>query len=360
MPKRKPMIISNIPGATPLSFLGKGLVAEHLILICDVDGVIRKGTDEEVDPRVVKAMKTLVKERNADIVFISGTPIVQDPALEIWKRGNLTLDKALGKFFTQELSDKKVTIYGALGGQRMTHDGQVEILEQYPLEMNFELGQLLLLAFLGEVEQEGTLQQKRIAADTKDYLYKLKLIDKEQPAEATPDEFRGVVDIIRSHLDTTFRLVSDGPFIESHTSSPPWGFARSLKWLKSQLDSPHLLISQLPEEQKQLAAGLAHRGNESFNFLMISKTNKGCTIKKYLQEKLIAYPNALVVTIGDTQVDFPMHQHAHLAYHVGLEQVWKDHALPHCLLVKDADGRDCQHVNGTLHLLDYFLKLSNQ
>lgn len=329
-----------------------GRLIERIILVCDVDGVIRNSTEADADPQIVALIKSLVATRCVDVAFISGTPVIRNPLLETWRRANHTLDKAVGHFFYQEIENSKVSIYGALGGQRMTAQGQVEITDQYPSEIMFELGKLLLYAFLEEVKHEGTAQQIRAAADLKPILDELKLDNKQQASTVTANEFSEVILKVHSLLDPNFRLVSNGAFVESHTSHPPWKTARSLKWIKNQLHCPELLISQFPEEQKQIATGLGHRENEAFNFFIISKTNKSLAIKKHLQEKLRLYPDALVVTIGDTQVDFPMHQHAHLSYHVGQEQVWKDHCLSHCLLVQDKYGRDSQHVSGTLYVLN--------
>jgi hypothetical protein len=329
-----------------------GRSIEHIILVCDVDGVIRNSTEADIDPQVLLSLKDLITTQNVDIAFISGTPVSQSPFLETWRRGNITLDKAIGSFLVREVQEKKVTIYGALGGQRMNNKCQVEIIDEYPLGVAFELGKLLLYAFLEEVKNEGTHQQKKYAENLKIYLDQVQLKNKQQISAATADEFSKIISKIHCQLDPNFRLVSYGAFVESQTSNPPWNTDWSLKWIQNQLDCPPLLISQIPEEQKQVATGFAHRGNEGFNFLMVSKINKSLTIKNHIQEKLLIYPDALIVTIGDTQVDFPMHRHAHLAYHVGKEKVWKNHHLPQCMLVRDNFGRDSQHVNGTLYVLN--------
>lgn len=346
------MLISKVCNRNILLQFQDGRPIENIILVCDVDGVIRNSTEANADPQIVMLIKDLVATQSIDVAFISGTPISQNPFLETWRRGNHTLDKAIGKFFSRELQDNKVTIYGALGGQRMIKEGQFEIIDQYALDITFELGKLLLYAFLEEVKNQGTPHQIKYAEDLKLIIDELKLRNKQQSPEVSADEFSDIISKIHSKLDSGFRLVSYGAFVESQTSNPPWNTARSLQWLKNQLNCPDLRISQFPEEQKQLAMGIAHRENDRFNFLMISKTNKSLTIQKHLQEKLRIYPEALIVTIGDTQVDFPMHQHAHLSYHVGQEQVWKNHCLSHCMLVQDKFGRDSQHVNGTLYVLN--------
>ncbi|MBA3721137.1 MAG: hypothetical protein H0W88_01885 [Parachlamydiaceae bacterium] len=345
------MLISRLSERDSLQQFHGGRPIRNIILVCDVDGVIRNSTEADADSQIIKLIHDLVATQHVDVAFISGTPVSQNPSLETWRRGNHTLDKAVGKYFSKELEDNKVTIYGALGGQRMTKEG-FDITVQYPPVIMFELGKLLLHAFLEDVKDIGTSQQIKYTENLKILIDELELQNKHQISTVTANEFSEVVFKIHSQLDSNFRLVSYGAFVESQTSNPPWNAARSLEWIKKQLNCPDLLISKFPEEQKQLAMGLAHRGKDGFNFLMISKTNKSHTIKKHLQEKLLLYPDALIVTIGDTQVDFPMHQHAHLSYHVGQEEVWKNHSLPHCILVQDKIGRDRQHVNGTHYVLN--------
>lgn len=342
--------LSNRKIKTPLH--DKGPI-KRLILICDVDGVIRNSTEADVDPQIVKSIKDLIATQCVDVVFISGTPISQKPFLETWRRGNHTLDKAVGKFFSQELQENKITLYGALGGQRLTEEGHTDCIDQYPSEITFELGKLLLHAFLEQVLSEGDANQIKCAQDLRPKIDELKLRNKQQSSMVTANEFSDVVFKIHSKLDSNFKLLNHGSFVEIQTSNPPWNANRSAEWIMSQLHCPNLLISQYPAEQKQCAMGLGHRENEGFNFLMVSKINKSVAIKKYLQEKLRLHPNALIVTIGDTQVDFPMHQHAHLSFHVGKEQVWQEQALSHCMLIKDSFGQDSQHVNGTLYVLNY-------
>lgn len=328
-----------------------GRPVDQIILICDVDGVIRSSTEGDTDPRIITAIKALIANHPVDAAFISGTPIAQNPHLEDWRRSNRSLETAVGSFFVKEMHDRRVTLFGALGGQRMTTPTQVESGEVYPTEVSFELGKLLLQAFLNEVIHDGNKQQKQTAQQLQPVVAALQCKPTRQQSIETAEEFRAIISEVRSTLDPGFKLINSGAFMETHTSNPPWKTERSFKWIKSQLHLPHLRISHFPEEEKQMATGLAHRNGAGFNFLMISKTNKGRTIQKHIAEKLARFPNALIVTIGDTQVDFPMHQLAHLAYHVGKEQVWKEHPLPQCFLVRDQHGRDSQHVEGTLQVL---------
>ncbi|WP_154017942.1 hypothetical protein [Candidatus Protochlamydia phocaeensis] len=336
-------------GFIPLAFRD-GRPIERIILILDVDGVVRDSTEAVGDPRVLSAIKALLQTQTIDSAFISGTPVFNDPSLEPWRRGNTPLSQVFGSFLDQELKENRAAVYGLLGGQRMTEKGGGEILETYSLEQTFAVGRLLLQAFLKQVLQDGTDEQSSLAVSLQAEIKELELKNKRQSIAATPEEFCQIAETIRQRLDPDFRLISNGALIETHTSNPPWHAALASSWFRQACEQPSFL-PELHVEQKQISTGLAKRGDRGFNFLLICRTNKGLTIKKHIEDKLRRFPEALIVTIGDTLVDFPMHQHAHLAFHVGLEQVWQSHPLPQCVMVRDKMGKDSQHVEGTLQIL---------
>lgn len=318
---------------------------EQLILICDVDGVIRESVEGLADSRVIEAIKALLQYKDIDVTFISGTPIDNDPTLESWRKGNLPLNAVFGSVFAKELSEGRITVYGTLGGHRMKEDGSIEIVNEFSLEASFELGKLLIRAFFKEVLSEGSLNQKEIIEHLEKELHVLKLEDFNQSTGVAAKEFEPIVSEIRQHLDPNFRLINNGAVIETQTSYPLWKTFLSSQWLKQELEN------YLHSWNKQLATGVSKRGNKEFNYLLVSTTDKGLTTKKHIEEKIKKLPRALIVTIGDTQVDFPMHENAHLTFHVGLEQVWKDHSLPQCVMVRNSLGEDRQHIEGTLKVL---------
>ena len=47
-----------------------------------------------------------------------------------------------------------------------------------------------------------------------------------------------------------------------------------------------------------------------------------------------------------------MHEHAHLAFHVGAAQVWQNNPIAHCVLICDEEGKDRQQVEGNLKVLE--------
>ncbi len=331
---------------------------EKIIFISDVDGVVRDSIEAVADPRVIEAIQSLLQKTDVDVTFISGTPIVNDPALEPWRRGNVSLSRVFGSSFEGEIKEGRVSIFGALGGHRMHKDGGIEVVDEYPIEVSFELSSLLLKGFLLEVSHFGTREQKNLAQDLLLELSFVTLQDKTQVC--TAKEFTDIICEIRKSLDPEFRLINSGALVETHTSNPPWNTAFSSKWLGKEMDSHEYLLSSFPSSQKKLATGFAKKEEQGFNYLLVSKTNKGIAIQKHIEEKLKAYPDAFIITIGDTQVDFPMHEHAHLAFHVGVEQVWKNNQLTHCMLICDEEGKDKQQVEGNLKVLQLLGKVKGK
>jgi hypothetical protein len=320
----------------------QGETINHLILISDVDGVIRASVDSIVDPRIIAAIKQLLNHENVDVTFISGSPAGHSkPQIQPWQAGNKPLHQAFENFFDEELSEERVHIFGLVGGHRMKAGGSFEVMDCYSPEVTLELETLLIQAFLHQVVQDGSSTQKQIA---KSLLSHLETIQ-DGSLESTILE-------IRKHLDPDFRLLTHDAIIETHISNPPWNSSFGAKWLKEEINNPKYLASKLEPWQRYIASGFAKRGDTGFNFLLISKTNKGITIGNHLEEKVFKSPQTLIVTIGDTQIDFPMHEKADLAFHVGLEKVWQNNTLPHCVMIRDIDGKDAQHVEGTLRVLN--------
>jgi len=324
---------------------------EQVILISDVDGVIREGLEATADPRVIQAIKSLLENQGVDVTFISGTPIENDLTTEPWRRGNVPLSKVFGCSFKKELLEDRVAIFGVLGGHCMKADGTMKVVDEYSPEISYELGKLLIHSFLKEVLHYGSHEQKAIASNLQMELASLEENHSDHSANVTAGEFYKIVKVIREHLDPNFRLLSNGALIETQTSNPPWGASIASKWLKEEINQPQHMISNLPQSQKQIATGYVKRAEEGFNYLLICKTNKGLTTKKHIEEKIKHFPKALIITIGDTQVDFPMHQNAHIAFHVGLKEVWLNNPLPQCMLVRNFVGKDAQYVEGTLKIL---------
>lgn len=318
---------------------------ERIILFCDIDGVVRESVEAAADPRILASVEELLEDPWIDVTFISGTPIQTDQTLEVWRRGNTALGTVFNPSFTEKWLEHRVAVYGVLGSQKLTRQGDVEIVEAYPSAVNFELCKLLLNAFLKEIQAEGHEEHILLAQRLEQELEDLQLIDHSQPVHTTPREFESIISVLRTHFDPALRLISSGSSVETQTSYPLWKTVLSCQWLQE----------RLPREY-HLSTGCAKRADRDFNFLLITQTHKGLITKRLIDEKLKTSPRALVITIGDTQIDYPMHQNAHLAFHVGARTIWQQNPLPHCFLVCDSHGNDHQHVEGTLSVLEWLKK----
>jgi hypothetical protein len=318
---------------------------DKVILILDVDGVIRHNVDALADDRVIAEVKKLLRNPRIDVTFISGSSIVFDELPEHWRQSNISLNKVFHSVFDKELKDHRVNIFGVLGGHRMKSDGSLDIIEEYSYEVSCLITKLLIQAFLIEVLRDGNVDQKIKAKELQNIVDGLDLEKFTLRNRSVSPEINAVISEIHKHFDPGFRVIDRGTFIETHSMNPPWNSTFSAKWLHEQLDTPDFL------DNKHIATGIAMKGDKGFNFLLVSKTNKGYAIKKHIEEKLKHDPEALVITIGDTQVDFPMHQYADVAFHVGKEEVWKEYYLENVMMIRDEKGRDRQHVEGTLKVL---------
>lgn len=297
---------------------------DRILLMIDVDGVVRDCVEKHADPRVIAQINLLLNSGKVDVVFISGTSI-ENESMKVGQSGNLPLNKLFGSAFDEEIVNGKVSIYGSLGAQKLVN-GSVKQRFAYSSEEAEKIGLLLINAFLEEAAYSGNEEQRRLALGW--------LKDLNKPLEYW-------IDIIRIHLDEEFRLINRGALIETHTSNPPWNTKRSSKWLLNALSK---IFS---EDDVQIATGITKRRERDFNFLLVSKINKG----KIVQELKENYKAPLIISIGDTEVDFPMHRLAHLAFHVGLKSEWEKIAISHCTLVLGENGEDRQQVEGTLKAL---------
>lgn len=338
---------------TPPTFVKTDLV-KQIILISDVDGVVRNGIENVADPRVLEAVSALLSHENVHVAFISGTAVETDETTESWRKGNVPLKKVFGSVFQKEISEKRVCIYGISGGHRMTPEGKLEVLDEYSLKTSFALCSLLTQSFLHAVHSRGDLREQGIAAKLSKELQEIVLQNLTQSTHLTANEFKPIISSIHDCLDPEFRLINNGGSVEFH-SSYLLDTKASYQWLQKQLEESSL-FSHLDFSQKHLAAGVAHKNGQKFGFVLIGKTNKGKTSKHYIEETLKQVPNALIITIGDTQLDFPMHENAHLAFHVGLKKVWQNNPLSHCVVVRDSKGNDEQHIEGTIAVLKFLEK----
>src|SRR5690242_2349525 len=264
-------LATSLYSGTPKPFPEEQVI-EQVLVILDVDGVVREGIGAVADERVIAEVKALLSNPQISAAFISGTPVNNDTTLEMWRRGNLPLSAVFGSAFEDELSLGRVAIYGVLGGQCMRCDGTHEVLDAYSPECAFELARHLLLAFLKEVG--GSPEHRELCVRLESELNAITLQDPAQGSFVSPIEFAPVVEAIREHFDPGFRLICNGALIETHTSNPPWETGICCSFLEDAIaQSPHL--QALAPHEKRMAAGYAKRAGEGLNYMLISKTHKG-------------------------------------------------------------------------------------
>lgn len=335
-------------------------IIRDILLISDVDGVIRHSVSEKADVNIMNSLQSLLKNNAfTKVVFISGTPVSIPESPDSWKNSNISLDKVFDGVFCDQMQDQKVAIYGVLGSHLLHPTEGLIVIDEYSLLESFTLSKLLIEAFLIECLYEGNFQQKAEAEILLSALNEVLLKNEKQPNNTCAIELDTIIWKIRQSLDPNFKLLNRGGLVETHTTTPPWKTKHSSVWLKEQV-AKHPVLQTLTPLQKNIATGVAHQDDYAFNFLMVSKTNKGMTTENILSKAKKHMKNPLIITVGDTQVDFPMHQHAHIAFHVGSEQVFRDHALENCILVTDKEGNANQHVHGTLQVLQFIEQTCNQ
>ena len=268
---------------TPPTFIKTDLV-EQIILISDVDGVVRSGIENVADPRVLEAVASLLSHDNVHVAFISGTPIETDETTELWRRGNVPLKKVFGSVFQQEILEERVCIYGTSGGHRMTPEGKLEVLDEYSLETSFALSASLTQSFLHGVLSHGSPREQNIAEKLSKELKEIVLQDLTQSTQLTANELKSLISIIHDSLDPEFRLINNGGSLEFQ-SSYLVDTKASYQWMQKDLEeSSH--FSHLDPSQKNLAAGIAHKNGQKFCFVLIGKMSKGKTSKEFIEKTL--------------------------------------------------------------------------
>jgi hypothetical protein len=344
----------------------------RFLVILDVDGVTRRGVTDVADPRVLRLVQRCLAHNAADataataavrVVFLSGTPArVHDHAAdasEDWRRANVGLDSIFGDMVAPLLAAGTVSIYGQLGMDRLSvgSNGEVvgESVGKYSAgEVSCICGHLLGWYFKMAAEAhaaEAAEGLKLLAAAGA-------AMTAETPAVPTPDAYAAVCGFIRARLDPHFRLISNGGNIEFHDVALMHHGAPMpavIAELRALLDADAASFAKVPSP----SGGVAHRGDVEFRFLIVTLTNKGATVDRLVTEDAALAPAAArrrILTVGDTQIDYPMHSRADVAFHVGAAAVWEAHrgdaALQHVNMVAGNDGRDMQNTDGTVAVLE--------
>jgi hypothetical protein len=186
----------------------------RVVLVSDVDGVVRKKVLEGVEPRVVGPYASLAQTGKASITFISGSP-VQSRATEPWRQDNAPLGPSFHQAFGAW--PEGVRLFGAMGGQLYQPETSgIYLNEPYTFEQQYEASRLLIQTFLELVRSQGNDEQQRAAVELlADIPPALSVEDARRrnipdQLTQTPLDFAGVMEGIRSRIDPHTRLIWRG------------------------------------------------------------------------------------------------------------------------------------------------------
>lgn len=336
-----------------------------VLLLLDVDGVVRSNVEGRADPGVISAAKRLmVHPAVHSVVFCSGSSVDNDTSIEEWRRGNLPLRRAFENCFSDaELRSNKVAIYGQVGVQRLRSATEVETLQSFTVHEQCVIGCTLLQFYLLARSKEDDQQRehiKRLYTEASAIFADLMLMGQgigqanssSSSPKCTSGIFERIAESIRSTIDPMFRLVSQEGVVEFHSScvydihTAPTSVQRKLAALELER------LSKL-----NVFSGVAHRGGEEFAYLVVMLSNKGLAATSILASAGAESDGKKVslVTIGDGGVDYPMHAKADASFHVGRTDVWEAGVRDGhhtSLVISGATGEGSQHVRGTQFILE--------
>ncbi|MDP1836150.1 MAG: hypothetical protein Q8K75_09550 [Chlamydiales bacterium] len=343
-----------------------GEIINNVLYISDVDGVMRTLADRPLDQDVVSLAKELLKTEKVFGTFISGTPVFSDLNVEECRRGNTSLKPIFEEHFAEDIKAERVRILGAMGGQQLAPNGEVEIIEHFTLDQSFQIAKLLLEVFLERVVETGTPPQAAIAGSLMHALHNIQLINPHQDISRTPDEFVELLESIRSQLDPELRLLCNGADVELQVSRGIDGEAITMQknltfLLHLKLLDKENSLSSLEPHQRIPASGPAKRGSVDFNFVKISKLDKGQAIAGLVSGYMQKNPNAFVIVFGDSSVDLPMMHSSDLGIFVGGMKSISNLTKPsQMVMVTDENGNDFTNVAGTVTILRALLPAIGQ
>ncbi len=331
-------------------------IIDHVLIISDVDGVIRSHPDDKRIPEnIVYTIKQLLRTNKVQMAFISGSPLTRTEDAGEWQLDVYPLEKLFLPEFENEIEEGKIVIYGAMGGQFLSSSNQVFYQKFYSPYQIEEGCKILLKSFLEEVSVQGSLSQKKQAFII---LHSLKMLAPSNQANnglanQSPyqhhslEVLKNIVLSIRANIDPNFRLINRGNEVEFHASDTAWNFERIQISVSRELQK-NACFSNIVDQKKQCYYGS--------HWIKISHISKKDPATSFIESYRKTYPerSPLILAFGDGSVDFPMFDVAHLAFFVGSSsQVSKQKnigKLP-LVIVRDSEGKDSCHVDGTFRIL---------
>lgn len=286
---------------------------ERIILLSDVDGVIRDSVEDRgLSLNMREAIEVLLNTQKVEIVFISGSPCVKASVLHPWQEDNTSLYEIFYAPLKKWIENGTVTLYGAQGGQCLCATGIC----------NFD-------------------QEYLINAVEKEHLYSCFIDAYCAGASCSLSKKEWVASAEEIYnMDRGFRLIDRGCEIEMQVTQSGWDVEHAGEYLA--LHVPNATIS----------SGVASRGEQPFFFLKISRVSKEIGAQKYLYSKNIEINSGtLVVAFGDTQTDIGLYKVAAkfkgLSFHFGKEGIYEGFPF----IVRSEEGCDRTHTEGAIRIL---------
>jgi hypothetical protein len=296
------------------TYLHSDKAPERLILLSDVDGVIRECVDDtELDTEMVAAIEKLLETKKVEIAFISGSPCASAPIAHPWQEDTTPLGGVFYPPFKKWMAQGLVTIHGAQGGQTLTSTGACEFDTDF---------------FFGDAEREAMI-------------YTLLQAYCEGSHQPFPKKDWVSIGEELYAKDKGFRLVDRGCEMEIHAALEGWNLEQAKAYFTANI------------KNGTIVSGISKRAEGEFYFLKVSLISKDMCAKKYLQSRGIREqdPKVLIVAFGDTQTDVGLYQVAReyggQAYHFGQEGLYEGNPK----IVRTQDGHDHTHTQGTLTIL---------
>lgn len=292
---------------------------EKIILLSDVDGVIRESVeDRELSFEMLEAIEGLLNTKRAEIVFISGSPCVNVPTSYAWQEDNISLYEIFYPPLKKWIEEGTVSLYGAQGGQILTPKGSCHFNEEFLLD---ESEKENLFSFFLTAYSEGA-----------------SLIPASQEWLLIANEVYG--------LDKGFRLIDRGCEIEMQSTLDGWNLQQAKEYLTQCLPNASIV------------SGAASRSGKPFFFLKVSQMTKEIGAHNFLKSKNVERdPSTLVVAFGDTQTDIGLYKVARsfdgLAFHFGKDGTYEGAPV----IVRSVDGADNSHLGGAIEILRNLQKL---
>ena len=332
-------------------------VIQGIVLVSDVDGVIRNGGS--IDQKIVDRIKPLVEQGYMDVRYISGSavlwPAFIENAGEEWRRDNPALGKAFVEAFGAEWlqrHERHVEVAGAMGGQRLKlEEGHpaVEFIpgHQYTEEQMFNGLKMLLQSFLmlaASVKPDKAREAMDLLARLAPVEHNAHDVMMTPEGALTPDVFREVMLGIRENIDPRARLINRGSDLELAVTRGMFPLDKAVPELNKLLTEIGSSFAKVDVQQRLVAVGS--------NYLKISKHSKAAAAEEFIHDRETQHQGWVTFSLGDGAVDVPMFEATQLSFFVGDDnELGTTRLLENTTYVRSPQGDARTLADGTVNVL---------